>query len=141
MERMLDPDSGLRRLERKHADLSAQLERLQEQRFLTEAEKLEEVKIKKLKLAIKDQMENGVTTLIEAMINQELDRPARAEVSAFWRRNGSAMRAYVQVLNLDDAPVEIDDEAGTILWEPEYWAGILPSVMGSDHCPVSVRLD
>jgi hypothetical protein len=50
-------------------------------------------------------------SVYRSMINQELDRPARAEVSAFWRRNGSAMRAYVQVLNLDDAPLEIDDEA------------------------------
>jgi sulfoacetaldehyde acetyltransferase len=32
-----------------------------------------------LNQAIKDQMENGVTTLIEAMINQELGEPFRRD--------------------------------------------------------------
>ena len=32
-----------------------------------------------LNTAIKDQMENGVTTLIEAMINQELGEPFRRD--------------------------------------------------------------
>lgn len=57
MERALDSDPAYQRLERKHKDLSARLEELQEQRFLTDEEKLEEVRIKKMKLALKDQME------------------------------------------------------------------------------------
>ena len=32
-----------------------------------------------LRQAIKDQMENGITTLIEAMINQELGEPFRRD--------------------------------------------------------------
>ena len=41
--------------------------------------------------AIKDQMENGVTTLIEAMINQELGEPFRRD----------AMTAPVSVAGID----------------------------------------
>ena len=57
MDSTVRSDSDLERLERKHRDLSAQLERLREQRFLTDEEKLEEVRIKKQKLALKDRME------------------------------------------------------------------------------------
>lgn len=45
------------------------------------------------------------------MINRELVRPARADVSAFWRRSGNTLRAYVEVLNLDDTVLEIDQDA------------------------------
>jgi sulfoacetaldehyde acetyltransferase len=44
-----------------------------------------------LNQAIKDQMENGVTTLIEAMINQELGEPFRRD----------AMTAPVSVAGID----------------------------------------
>ena len=44
-----------------------------------------------LNQAIKDQMENGVTTLIEAMINQELGEPFRRD----------AMTAPVAVAGID----------------------------------------
>ncbi|MFP7672283.1 sulfoacetaldehyde acetyltransferase [Marivita sp. S0852] len=46
-----------------------------------------------LNTAIKDQMENGVTTLIEAMINQELGEPFRRD----------AMKAPVAVAGIDPA--------------------------------------
>ena len=46
-----------------------------------------------LNQAIKDQMENGVTTLIEAMINQELGEPFRRD----------AMKEPVQVAGNDAA--------------------------------------
>ena len=46
-----------------------------------------------LNQAIKDQMENGVTTLIEAMINQELGEPFRRD----------AMKEPVQVAGIDAA--------------------------------------
>jgi len=46
-----------RRLVVEHAQYSQRLESLTQKRFLTEDEKLEEVRLKKLKLRIKDQME------------------------------------------------------------------------------------
>ncbi len=56
-----------------------------------------------------------------SMINHELARPARADVSAFWRRSGNTMRAYVEVLNLDDTALEIDQEAS--IWLVAYENG------------------
>jgi hypothetical protein len=53
--------------------------------------------------------------VFSSMINEELMRPARAAVSAFWRRDGSTMRAYVEVLNLGDTDLEIDREASVWL--------------------------
>jgi hypothetical protein len=49
-------------------------------------------------------------SVYRSMIDHELARPARAEVSAFWRRSGNTMRAYIAVLNLGDTPLEIDQE-------------------------------
>ena len=46
-----------RRLEIKHRRYDERLEELRTRKFLAENEKLEEVKLKKLKLALKDQME------------------------------------------------------------------------------------
>ena len=46
-----------------------------------------------LNQAIKDQMENGITTLIEAMINQELGEPFRRD----------AMKKPVSVAGVDAA--------------------------------------
>jgi hypothetical protein len=53
-----------------------------------------------------------------SMINDELARPARADVSAFWRRSGNTMRAYVEVLNLGATDLEIDPEAS--IWLIAY---------------------
>jgi hypothetical protein len=50
-------------------------------------------------------------SVYRSMINAELARPPRAEVSAFWRRSGNTMRAYVEVLNLGETDLEIDQEA------------------------------
>ena len=50
-------DEEYRRLEVKHRGYDERLEELRTRKFLTEEEKLEEVKLKKLKLALKDQME------------------------------------------------------------------------------------
>jgi sulfoacetaldehyde acetyltransferase len=46
-----------------------------------------------LRTAVRDQMENGRTTLIEAMINQELGEPFRRD----------AMKKPVQVAGIDAA--------------------------------------
>ena len=46
-----------RRLVVEHTQYSQRLESLTQKRFLTEDEKLEEVRLKKLKLRLKDQME------------------------------------------------------------------------------------
>jgi hypothetical protein len=53
-----------------------------------------------------------------SMIEDELARPARAAVSAFWRRTTSALRAYVEVTNLGDTDLEIDKEA--MVWLVAY---------------------
>ncbi|HYY69962.1 MAG TPA: DUF465 domain-containing protein [Terriglobales bacterium] len=46
-----------RRLVAEHSQYSQRLESLNQKRFLSEEEKLEEVRLKKLKLRLKDQME------------------------------------------------------------------------------------
>ena len=46
-----------RRLAQEHLQYSQRLDSLTQKRYLTEDEKLEEVRLKKLKLRLKDQME------------------------------------------------------------------------------------
>ena len=59
-ERLADDDPGFRRLLAKHQEYEKRLEELQSQKFLTDDEKIEEVNIKKRKLALKDEMEEMV---------------------------------------------------------------------------------
>jgi uncharacterized protein YdcH (DUF465 family) len=47
-----------RRLAQEHSQYAQRLDSLTEKRYLTEDEKLEEVRLKKLKLRLKDQMEH-----------------------------------------------------------------------------------
>ncbi len=54
------------RLREEHARLSAQLDFLTSKHFLTEAEQVEEVRLKKLKLRVKDQMESLVQKALVA---------------------------------------------------------------------------
>lgn len=61
---MLTPQASLlasheefQRLVQEHSQYSQRLESLTEKRYLTEEEKLEEVRLKKLKLRLKDQMQ------------------------------------------------------------------------------------
>jgi len=56
-EQLLASHEEFRRLAQEHAQHSQRLDSLIEKRYLSEDEKLEEVRLKKLKLRIKDQME------------------------------------------------------------------------------------
>jgi uncharacterized protein YdcH (DUF465 family) len=56
-EQLLASHDEFRRLAQEHAQYSQRLDSLIEKRYLTEDEKVEEVRLKKLKLRLKDQME------------------------------------------------------------------------------------
>jgi len=64
-EQLLASHEEFRRLAQEHSQYSQRLSSLIEKRYLTEDEKLEEVRIKKVKLRLKDQMQ---------MIEQEFRR-------------------------------------------------------------------
>jgi uncharacterized protein len=66
-EQLLASHEEFRRLAQEHNQYSQRLTSLIEKRYLTEDEKLEEVRIKKVKLRLKDQMQ---------MIEQEYRRQA-----------------------------------------------------------------
>jgi hypothetical protein len=51
-------DDEFRKLELEHMQYSTRLESLTQKRYLSEDEKLEEVRLKKLKLRLKDQMQS-----------------------------------------------------------------------------------
>ncbi len=56
-DRLLRDDPNFRRLSRKHREYEERLADLQSRRFPTDEERLEESQIKKLKLAVKDDLE------------------------------------------------------------------------------------
>lgn len=56
-EQLMAESEEYQRLREEHARYAAQLEELSQKRFLTSEEELEEVRLKKLKLRVKDQME------------------------------------------------------------------------------------
>ena len=56
-EQLLASHEEFRRLAQEHTQHSQRLHSLIEKRYLTEDEKLEEVRIKKVKLRLKDQMQ------------------------------------------------------------------------------------
>jgi len=56
-EELIASHEEFRRLAQEHSQHSQRLEVLLQKRYLSEEEKLEEVKLKKLKLRLKDQME------------------------------------------------------------------------------------
>ena len=55
-EQLLTSHEQFQRLVQEHSQYSQRLESLTQKRYLTEDEKLEEVRLKKLKLRLKDQM-------------------------------------------------------------------------------------
>ncbi len=65
-DQLLASHEEFRRLASEHTQYSQRLDSLIQKRFLTEEEKLEEVRLKKLKLRAKDQME-----LIERQYRQQ----------------------------------------------------------------------
>jgi len=56
-EELMANNTEYRRLREEHIRYASQLDQLATKFFLTEEEKLEEVRLKKLKLRVKDQME------------------------------------------------------------------------------------
>jgi uncharacterized protein YdcH (DUF465 family) len=57
-DQLLASNDEFRRLVDEHSQYSQRLENLIQKRYLSEDEKLEEVRLKKLKLRLKDQMES-----------------------------------------------------------------------------------
>jgi hypothetical protein len=57
-EQLLTGHDQFQRLVQEHLQYSQRLESLTQKRYLTEDEKLEEVRLKKLKLRLKDQMQS-----------------------------------------------------------------------------------
>jgi uncharacterized protein YdcH (DUF465 family) len=55
-DQLLTGHDEFKRLVQEHSQFSQRLESLTQKRYLTEDEKLEEVRLKKLKLRLKDQM-------------------------------------------------------------------------------------
>lgn len=56
-DQLIAQNEDFRRLTLEHQQYSTRLDSLLQQRYLSEDEKLEEVKLKKLKLRLKDEME------------------------------------------------------------------------------------
>ena len=57
-EQLLTGHDQFQRLVQEHSQYSQRLESLTQKRYLTEDEKVEEVRLKKLKLRLKDQMQS-----------------------------------------------------------------------------------
>ncbi len=59
-QELMAANPTFRQLSQQHADLDSQLHQLQERRFLSPQEEAEELRLKKLKLQLKDEMESLV---------------------------------------------------------------------------------
>ena len=67
-DHLLTSHDEFRKLVQEHTQYSSRLDTLTQKRYLSEDEKLEEVRLKKLKLRLKDQMES-----IERQFRQQFD--------------------------------------------------------------------
>jgi uncharacterized protein YdcH (DUF465 family) len=68
-DHLLASHDEFRRLAQEHSQYAQRLDSLTQKRYLTEDEKLEEVRLKKLKLRLKDQMES-IERQFRAQANQ-----------------------------------------------------------------------
>ena len=57
-DQLLETNDEFRRLAHEHSEYQQRLESLIQKKYLSEEEKLEEVRLKKLKLRLKDQMQS-----------------------------------------------------------------------------------
>jgi uncharacterized protein len=69
-DHLLASHEEFRKLAGEHTQYAQRLESLTEKRYLTEDEKLEEVRLKKLKLRLKDQMESIERNFRQQVQNQ-----------------------------------------------------------------------
>ena len=72
-DQLMASHEEFRRLAQEHTQYSQRLDSLIQKRFLTEEEKIEEVRLKKLKLRLKDQMQ-----LLERHYVQHAQQPSVA---------------------------------------------------------------
>lgn len=63
-EELMAHDDSFRQLAHQHSILDSQIGQLQQKRFLTTDEEMEEVRLKKLKLHVKDEMEQMINARI-----------------------------------------------------------------------------
>jgi hypothetical protein len=84
-EQLLTGHDEFQRLVQEHSQYSQRLESLTQKRYLTDDEKLEEVRLKKLKLRLKDQMQN-----LESRFTGSLPRFARLRSAGLSNRARSA---------------------------------------------------
>ena len=69
-DQLLTSNDEFRKLAQEHTQYSQRLDSLTQKRYLSEDEKLEEVRLKKLKLRLKDQMESIERHFRQSVQNQ-----------------------------------------------------------------------
>ena len=121
-------DSEFQRLAQEHARYAAELEQLSGKRHRTEQEQLEEVRLKKLKLRVRDQMENLVHqserrgpegnkagVLLEVLAGEEIEKRIQERTAA--RQSGDYARADEIRQELQRAGVILEDTKGGTRWK------------------------